>query len=220
MHKNGNNANIGIRGFILWKNKIFQLQNATPVSIEPLDLWFQVQHAPLYTYLTFACKTETLSSLYSHVLLIPLKSSKSKYQVVHEQKFKDLLSGTCQVSVERSMLDLISEVHRFNTHFAIGIFCFHLVNSDGSRIFPRGCANSQKCYYFSNFLLKTAWKWKNLDPRGACVPGAPLRSANGLKPLLPILALSPISSNYEKPAEDLKNVLAVLCESGDNQLIY
>ena len=48
MHKNGNNANIGIRGFISWKQKI-QLQNATLVSIEPLDLWFQVQHAPLYT---------------------------------------------------------------------------------------------------------------------------------------------------------------------------
>ena len=28
--------------------------------------------------------------------------------------------------------------------------------SGGSRIFPRGGANSQKCYYFFNFLLKTA----------------------------------------------------------------
>ena len=32
---------------------------------------------------------------------------------------------------------------------------------------PGGCANSQKCYYFSIFLPKTAWKWKNLDPGGA-----------------------------------------------------
>ena len=64
MHKNGNNAK---------KN---QLQNSTLVSIEPLDLWFQVQHAPLYTNLAFACKTETLSSLYSHALLILTKSSK------------------------------------------------------------------------------------------------------------------------------------------------
>ena len=39
MHKNGNNANIGIRGFILWKQKKIQLQSAL-VSIEPLDLWF------------------------------------------------------------------------------------------------------------------------------------------------------------------------------------
>ena len=74
------------------------------VSIEP----FQVQHAPIYTNLTFACKTET--SLYSHALLILTKSSKSKHQVVHGQKFKDLLSCTCQVSIERSMLDLQSEV--------------------------------------------------------------------------------------------------------------
>ena len=42
---------------------------------------------PFYTNLTFACKTETLDSLYSHALLIPLghalliplKSSKSKF---------------------------------------------------------------------------------------------------------------------------------------------
>ena len=99
------------------ENKKIQLRNVTPVSIEPLDLWSQVHHAPLYTNLAFACKTETLRSLYSHALLILTKSSKSKHQVVHEQKFKDLLSSTCQVSVERSMLDLGSEVRWFNTHW-------------------------------------------------------------------------------------------------------
>ena len=41
--------------------------------------------------------------------MILLKSSKSKYQVVHEQKFKDHLNSTCQVSVERIVLDLESE---------------------------------------------------------------------------------------------------------------
>ena len=66
------------------ENKQIQLQNVTLMSIEPLHLWSQVQHAPLYTNLTFACKTETLSSLYSHALLILTKSSKSKHQVVHE----------------------------------------------------------------------------------------------------------------------------------------
>ena len=81
------------------ENKKFQLQNVTLVSIEPLDVWFQVQHAPLYTNLAFTFKTETLSSLYSHALFILTKSSKSKPQVVHEQKFKDLLSSTCQVFV-------------------------------------------------------------------------------------------------------------------------
>ena len=90
-----------------------------PVGIEPR------QHYPFYTNLTFAYKTETLGSLYSHAVLILLnltfayktetlgslynhavlillKSSKSKHQVVHEQKFKDLLSSTCQDSVERT----------------------------------------------------------------------------------------------------------------------
>ena len=59
-----------------------------PVSIEPLDLWLQVQHFTFWTNLSFACKTETLGSLYSHALLIPTRSSKSKNQVVHKQKFK------------------------------------------------------------------------------------------------------------------------------------
>ena len=53
-----------------------------------------------------------LGSLYSHTLLTLTKSSKSKNQVVHEQKFKDLLSSTWQVSVERRVLDLESEVMR------------------------------------------------------------------------------------------------------------
>ena len=61
---------------------------------------------------TLTCKTETLDSLYSHALLILTKSSKSKHQVVHEQNFKDLLSSTCQVSVERIVLDLESEAMR------------------------------------------------------------------------------------------------------------
>ena len=44
--------------------------------------------------LTFACKSETFRSLYSHALLILTKSSKSKNQVVHEQKFKEPLNST------------------------------------------------------------------------------------------------------------------------------
>ena len=55
------------------------------VSIEPLILWFQVQHYPFWTNLAFACKTETLGSLYIHALLILTKSSKPKNQVVYGQ---------------------------------------------------------------------------------------------------------------------------------------
>ena len=120
------------------------------MSIEPLDLGdSRVQHAPLYTNLAFACKTETLSSLYSHALLILTKSSKSNYQMVHEQKFKDLLSSICQVSVERSMLDL--------------------ERSSGS-ILTWGNILLLKFFVFSI-----------------------------VKPLMTILALLPISFNYEKP---------------------
>ena len=75
-------------------------------------LWPQLQQqttdkyivSSCYTNLAFACKTEILGSLYSRALLISTKSSKSKYQVVHEQKFKDL-SSTCLTSSERRMLD-------------------------------------------------------------------------------------------------------------------
>ena len=44
-------------------------------------------------------------------LLIPTKSSKSKNQVVHIQKFKDTLSNTCLISSEKRVLDLESEVN-------------------------------------------------------------------------------------------------------------
>ena len=53
---------------------------------------------------------------------------------MHEQNFKDLLSSTWPVSLERIVLDLESEVYYrpgFNTHwgyhFATGKFCFHVV---------------------------------------------------------------------------------------------
>ena len=74
--------------------------NITP----PSDAW--------WTNLAFICKTETLDSLYSHALLIPIKSFKSKNQDVQEHKFKDLLSSTCLSSWERRLLNLESEVIR------------------------------------------------------------------------------------------------------------
>ena len=65
-----------------------------------------------WTNLAFACKTETLGSQHNHALLILTKSSKSKNQVVHEPKFKDILSSTCLTSSERRrVLDLESEVN-------------------------------------------------------------------------------------------------------------
>ena len=85
------------------------------VGIEPgplINLWFQVQHYPFWANLAFACKTETLGSLYSHALLILTYISESKNQVVHEQKFKNPLSSTCQISPERIVLDLESEVNQ------------------------------------------------------------------------------------------------------------
>ena len=81
------------------------------MGIEPgaqINLWFKVQHYPFWANWAFAFKTETLWSLHSHALLILTYTSKSKIQVVHEQKFKDPLSSTCQISPERRVLDLES----------------------------------------------------------------------------------------------------------------
>ena len=106
MQKNGNNANIGIRGFTMWKRKIPVTKYYLKWVLNP-GLWWTLS---FLTNLTFACKTETLGFLYSHALLILTGSSKSKNQVVYEQKFKDLLSSTCQVSPEKIELDLESGV--------------------------------------------------------------------------------------------------------------
>ena len=77
---------------------MFMVLGDTPKKFDTYSLFSQIDKIGNNANLTCACKTETLGSLYSHSVLIPLKSSKSKYQVVHEQKFKDLLSSTCQVS--------------------------------------------------------------------------------------------------------------------------
>ena len=113
---------------LLYENqkKKKQWQNVTPSGKRTRathSLWFQIQHYPFWTKLTFDCKTETLVSLYSYALLMPLKSSKSKCQVVHEQKFKDLLSSICQVSVERIVLDLELEAMRVTGSIPTGDFC-------------------------------------------------------------------------------------------------
>ena len=56
------------------------------VGIEPLAQ--DSKSNMLLSTLTWHLLTETLGSLYSHALLILTESSKSKNQVVHEQKFK------------------------------------------------------------------------------------------------------------------------------------
>ena len=98
---------------LLHENKKIQWKMLHLVGIEPRpNLWFQVQHSPFWTKLTFACKIENLGSLCSHALLILTESSRSKNQVVHEQKLKDLLSSTCQIGSERIVLGLESKVVR------------------------------------------------------------------------------------------------------------
>ena len=62
------------------------MKNVIPVGIEPGP------HITSDSKSTFACKSETLGSLNSHAVLVLTESSKSKNQVVHEQKLKSLRS--------------------------------------------------------------------------------------------------------------------------------
>ena len=54
-------------------------------------------------------------------------------------------------------------------------FCtiLRIHNSGGSRIFPRGCANSQNCYYFSNFCWKLHENERIWTPGGGRASLAP-----------------------------------------------
>ena len=47
--------------------------------------------------------------------------------MVHKQKFKDLLSSTCQVSLERIVLDLESEIMRGQGFISTGDNIFHWI---------------------------------------------------------------------------------------------
>ena len=52
----GNNTNIGIRGLLVYmKTKNSSNKMLTPVSVEPMNLWFQVQYSPFWANL--ACAT-------------------------------------------------------------------------------------------------------------------------------------------------------------------
>ena len=111
-----NNANIGIRGFATWKQKILVTLCHLQWGFD-LGLWLtsDFKAKTLLSELTrhFACKTDTLGYLYSYRLF-------HLNQVVHEQKFENPLSSTCQISSERRVLDMELEVNQrpgFNPHW-------------------------------------------------------------------------------------------------------
>ena len=102
---------------LLHENKKSSNKMLPPVGIEPGPLITSDSKSnTILSGLTWHLLVRLrLRSLYSHAPLIitnPLSSSKSKNQVVHEQKFKDLLSSTWLTSSERIVLDLESEVMR------------------------------------------------------------------------------------------------------------
>ena len=87
----------------MWKQNIPITKCYPPVSIEPrplMNLWFQVRHSPFYTNWAFACKTETLVSLYNHALLI---LTKFRNQVVHEQSDGLGIRGSLGVWIKYSL---------------------------------------------------------------------------------------------------------------------
>ena len=133
---------IGIRGFTTWKTssdkigfftnrqnwqywhqrlyyvKKIQWQMLPPVGKEPGPLIASdsKSNTILSTLPWHLLARLRLGSSYSHALLIPLKSSKSKYQVVHEQKFKDL-SSTCHFRLIFEKLEYKTDKYRESKDF-------------------------------------------------------------------------------------------------------
>ena len=86
-------------------NRVFHSKNSKKklplVGLDLIITGLGVQCLTRSAKQAFAYKFKTFRSLYSHALLIianPLSFSKSKLQVVHEQKFKDPLNSTCLLS--------------------------------------------------------------------------------------------------------------------------
>ena len=74
--------------------------------------------------------------------------------MVHEQKFNDLLSSTCQISVERIVLDLESEVMRGAGSIPIGgnillLDFFHIVKPP----MPILCYNNNSHHFEEPILM-------------------------------------------------------------------
>ena len=130
----GRNGIINIKGFNNSNKKL------PPVGLDLMQeiiTGLRVQCLTNWAKLAFACKSKTFRSWYSHTLLIPTESSKSKNQVVHEQKFKDSLNSTCQ----------FSQLVRHWTP------C-----SSRSRIFLRGVCQLPIWDYFVNFFCQKLYE--------------------------------------------------------------
>ena len=108
------------------------------------NLLFQVQHSPFWGNLAFVCNTETIGSLYSYALLILTKSFNSKNQVVHGQKFKDLLSSTCKIRPEEECWTLNQ---RSRVQYSLGVtFCY------SNLVFSHGKASDANIDIIPNFV--------------------------------------------------------------------
>ena len=100
-----------------------------------MNHWPRIQSPACSPYPNCAlpCKSKPLGTLYSHALLILTKNHpKSKNQMVHEQKFKGLLSSKCPVRMgEHAGLWILGQW--FNTHWGnillLFFFCFHVVKT-------------------------------------------------------------------------------------------
>ena len=98
LDENGNDTNIGIKGFTMWKQK--------KISNKMLPQWVLIPW-------TSDSKSNTLlSELIWHVLLLFMQ-----HLVFGLRRFSFSLTSQFQVSLESRMLDLESEVHGFSTYW-------------------------------------------------------------------------------------------------------
>ena len=129
------------------------------VSTEPLALWFQVQYSPFWTNLalSFCLYTTWFLDLDDFVRINRAWGAES---------FS--LTRKCQVSTERIVLDLESEVQGFSTHweqyFVTGTFSFqavkHLMLILALLSMLCVCKKKIDCYSVNLYLKQTVHKEK------------------------------------------------------------
>ena len=119
-HKIGNNANIGIRGFTMCKQK-------NPITKCYLNEYWAlgplISSPTLSPNLALACKTETLGSIYSHALLILITHPSLKIKWCMNRLVQ---KGECWTWNQRLRDSILTGGNILLLGF---LFCFYVVKS-------------------------------------------------------------------------------------------
>ena len=135
-----------------------------PVEYWTTDIGFQVQHSPFYTNLGFACKANTLWSLYSHALLVLTKLKWCIIAIlVHFERTLINLGwlGACLLTVYGAIISSIQKhtpIHTRENYCLIISITSAIALSPGARALQANSSCFKKARQF--ILLKLLSKYK------------------------------------------------------------